>query len=441
MSSKEPISTAKFPCCPTLKQGECCDRLNFKYKLTHTADVEVAGRSTTVPVDVTIVASYERCSGDFVVGDLAYTTTLLPGEKVHLFSTDRRSRFSFDTETELSYRHAQATEENFYMTSVAREMSELTVSESGSSSSHMWGNWGAEMDSYYASAIMAGTAGGSIDGHYDDQSTRDFARSLSVHADSSHSRAVSATRTSSAISIGEVSTRAHAEGESETHLEASSRQFSNRNRCHALTFFFWRINRKQTVRFTILSIERAVRDTAAPTDVNSRPLPAPTGVSVTPTSVLGTASDRLEAETRAQQSVDAKRQQIDEPDRRATISLIGSSRTAQQPLPREIREAAAKKIDENLVKAGLIDKVGGNVSPALVNELSWEQETCLPTPGVFVKGCLDNCDICEPGIKMEISLDLERKELENELLKKQIELLEMSQEYRCCPIGQEEPTE
>jgi hypothetical protein len=32
----------------------------------------------------------------------------------------------------------------------------------------------------------------------------------------------------------------------------------------------------------------------------------------------------------------------------------------------------------------------------------------------------------------------ERKKLENELLKKQIDLLEKSQEYRCCPVNSEE---
>ena len=35
-------------------------------------------------------------------------------------------------------------------------------------------------------------------------------------------------------------------------------------------------------------------------------------------------------------------------------------------------------------------------------------------------------------------LDLARKQLENELLKKQIDLLEKSQQYRCCPADSEE---
>jgi hypothetical protein len=62
----------------------------------------------------------------------------------------------------------------------------------------------------------------------------------------------------------------------------------------------------------------------------------------------------------------------------------------------------------------------------------------MPTPGVLVKGCLDECDICEPELKQEMALNLVRMDLQNQLLKKQIELLEKSQEYRCCPAGDQE---
>jgi hypothetical protein len=71
-------------------------------------------------------------------------------------------------------------------------------------------------------------------------------------------------------------------------------------------------------------------------------------------------------------------------------------------------------------------------------QYSWERTIVLPTPGVMVKGCLDECDVCEPSLDRAIQLDLERKALENELLKKRIELLEKSQEYRCCPAGETE---
>jgi len=143
---------------------------------------------------------------------------------------------------------------------MAREVSDLTIDETGSAARHAWGDWGADMDSYYASAVFAGTAGGSIDGHYDDRSTSEFVRSLSRHAESSHYRSEQATRTSSSISIGEVNSRTRIEGESEEHFESAARVFSNPNRCHAVSFFFHRINRLQTIKFQLIAVERNIRD-------------------------------------------------------------------------------------------------------------------------------------------------------------------------------------
>ncbi|MBL8439274.1 MAG: hypothetical protein JNM61_13825, partial [Zoogloeaceae bacterium] len=80
----------------------------------------------------------------------------------------------------------------------------------------------------------------------------------------------------------------------------------------------------------------------------------------------------------------------------------------------------------------------GKVSEKIVAELSYERVSSLPTPGLMVKGCLDTCDTCEPALSRAIELDLERKALENELLKRRIELLDKAQEYRCCPCPEEE---
>ena len=82
-------------------------------------------------------------------------------------------------------------------------------------------------------------------------------------------------------------------------------------------------------------------------------------------------------------------------------------------------------MDEQLVAKNLIDKAG-NVTKETKQVIEFESEFSLPTPGIIVKGCLDECDVCEPHLK-------ERMQLENDLLRKQIELLEKSQEYRCCP--------
>jgi len=91
----------------------------------------------------------------------------------------------------------------------------------------------------------------------------------------------------------------------------------------------------------------------------------------------------------------------------------------------EMRKAILEELDKELITAGILDG-NGEPSKELKKKFDWELEISLPTAGVQVKGCLDECNTCEP----------ERREtvhLQNELLKKQIELLEKSQEYRCCP--------
>ena len=98
-----------------------------------------------------------------------------------------------------------------------------------------------------------------------------------------------------------------------------------------------------------------------------------------------------------------------------------------------VRKAALEQVDKDLVTAGLLTAVGGVVTPAAQKSFQVVAESCVPTAGVIVKGCLDTCDICEPEVQRKIQLDLDEQELRNQLLKRQIELLDKSQEYRCCP--------
>ena len=63
--------------------------------------------------------------------------------------------------------------------------------------------------------------------------------------------------------------------------------------------------------------------------------------------------------------------------------------------------------------------------------LSYEETSSLPTGGVIVRGCLDECNVCKPALERRIELELK-------LLERQIELLEKSQEYRCCPAKDED---
>src|SRR5438034_1065056 len=173
-----PGSVAALDCCPPLEPCDVCDYIDVTFRLPFRPRGGAAGR-VNVPVQIVLRFRLSRCSGPLSLGDIAYSTTLLPGESVRLFTSDRHSRFSFDSETDLSYRQ---------------------------------------------------------------------------HAASS-------------TSVGEVSPRSHAEGSSEDQYESASRVFTNPNRCHALTYLFYKLNKCQILRWELIGIDRTVLDPAAPTDV------------------------------------------------------------------------------------------------------------------------------------------------------------------------------
>jgi hypothetical protein len=103
------------------------------------------------------------------------------------------------------------------------------------------------------------------------------------------------------------------------------------------------------------------------------------------------------------------------------------------PWPEPVRQQALDQVAEDLIKQGILDPESLTVDPGFQKELSWENDSSLPTGGLIVKGCLDECDTCEPELAKLYELEVERKALENQLLQKQIDLLEKSQDYRCCP--------
>ena len=419
------------PCCPELAPAPVCDTLDFRYRLPFTR--------RDARVDVILHYRLERCSGPLALGDLVYSTTLFPGERVRLFTADRHSRWSFDSSTQLAYRHETTSEESFYTWGMARAMSDLSISESGSSSSSYeedWASGGGGASVSFLGIIEIGGGGGG--GSFDAQSASQFARNLTRHAEASSSYVAAGVRAKSTTAVGEVQQRTHAEGESESHLESSSRVFSNPNRCHAVTYFFYKVNKLQVVRFRLVGVQRVIADPAAPTNPDRKVRPSFTGnVAVMPQAVLATNKDRLDIERVARQAAMERE--------RGSLGILGTEsvgnfalRTAalrSEPLSADVRHAALEAVNAELVGAGLIEKATGQPSQKIIAELSWEREEWLPTPGILVKGCLDECDTCEPALQKQIGLELEHQKLQNQLLARQIDLLEKAQEYRCCPDG------
>jgi len=387
-----------------------------------------------------------------VLGDPIYSTTLLPGEQVRLFTSDRHTRWSYDSESSLAYRHKTTSEESFFTAGMAQAMSDLTINESGTSRSSYEESWaegggGASFSLFGIIEIGGGGGGGS----YDSESTHAFSRSLSQHAESASRYVAAGVRAKSATSIGEVEQRTHKEGESEAHYESSSRVFRNPNKCRAVTYLFYRLNKLQTIRFRLVAIERRMEDPKVPTGAYQRiPLDTTGRVTVLPEYISATNKNRLEIEKMARTSASERQQAVGSTVglARGTLYSAATLGAIKIPIDRseptfniKLRKDAIEAVDRDLAEAGLLDVKAGKPTEKLITELSWEREEILPTPGVLVKGCLDKCNTCEPALQNEIELDLERKRIDNAMLKRQIELLEKSQEYRCCPSGSEEAEE
>jgi len=421
-------------CCPVLSKEPCCDVLDFRYRLPQRVTVNDAGRQTTVTVEVILHVRLTRCPGPLFLGDPVHTITLLPGEKVKMFTSDRRTRFTLDSSTDVSYRNEQLSEENYFMAAMQNSMSDTTATDSSHAANSESGKWDFHGDASGSIGFFSVSADTNANGSHSASSTSDFLQQLHTHATASANQSVRATHAAASVSIGEVSTRTHVATESEDQFESSSREFSNPNRCHAVTFFFYRLNKKQTVKITLESIDRRVDDPAAPTKVTSNPAVSNGKISVVPTSVLATQKDRVAVEQVGRDSVVA-RQQFDFGASAAGAVLFPPVFTpVTEPLSDAVRTAALKQADANLVAAGLLTPAG-TVSVKAQEDFAVTVESCLPTPGIIVKGCIDTCDVCEPDLEKKIQLELEEQELKNQLLKRQIELLDKSQEYRCCPAG------
>ena len=135
----EPSGVAAVDCCPPLEPCDVCDHLDFAFRLPFRAG------DNRLPVEVVLRFRLTRCSGPLSLGDIAYSTTLLPGEHVRVFTSDRHSRFSYDTESQLSYRQHTTSEESYFMAGMANAVSNVNVNEEAGSTS-----------SFHSSAVGGG---------------------------------------------------------------------------------------------------------------------------------------------------------------------------------------------------------------------------------------------------------------------------------------------
>jgi hypothetical protein len=432
-----------IPCCPDLETGQTCDVLDFRRHLIYPTNVRTE-QGQVVQVEVVLHTRFTRCAGPLALGDIVFSTTLLPGEQVRLATTDRRSRFSFDSESKLSYRSEQISEEQYRMRSLRSFMSDQNVTDRGSDNYSEQGKWDFHGDASGSLGFLSASASTNAKGSHSASSTRDYLREHRAHAEMSDKQSVEATRMAHSLSIGEVSSRAHSEGESSDHFESSSRSFSNPNKCHAITFLFYRINKTEKIKFELVSIERRVLDPVAPLPVPANPFRGVGQIATVPQDVPATNTKRLDVQETAITSETRLRAVATAPSTpqvqlsrsaafNAVATAVASPAGFQVPINDDLRAKALAEVDAQLVRQRLIVRPNGEVSKEILAEINYERETSIPTAGVIVKSCLDDCNICEEEVRRREALELTRLDLQNKLLEKQIELLANSQEYRCCP--------
>ncbi len=423
--------TATIPCCPELIEDNHCDIINFSRVLTYPTTVE--GRNGKVKVEVILHFKFSRCTLGLTLGDPVYSTILLPGEKVRLSTTDRRSRFSYDSESKVSYRSEQISEEQYFMTATQKYLADASAAQSGHAESSSEGHWDFHGDASGSVSPFSLSASASTNakGNHNSSSVSDYLNQQRTHVQSAATQAVGAARKAHSVSIGEVSTRTHIEGESEDHFEASSREFSNFNKCHAVTYMFYRLNKKQKTTFELVSIERRVLDDVAPIGGVMQPSKPRTPIAFVPQDIPATAMLKRSTVVANMAATNIINTQLDtssllDSTPNLVRPILATNSDLRPPIDNEIRQKALNEVTMQLQEKNLLDKEG-KVSKEIKLSMDFESEFSLPTPGIIVKGCLDECDVCEPVLH-------ERLQLENDLLRKQIELLDKSQEYRCCPL-------
>jgi hypothetical protein len=335
-------------------------RREFRHLLWTNAN----GEPLKAPVEVVVSTRMERTAGQYLIGDLVYTLSLLPGEEVRLFTTDRRTRFSVDTETKIGYHMSASFEDHMYLSAMDTFMGQMSASswahaESGTSGSF---NTHAESSNLWDS-IWSGPEA-DMSGSFNTNSFADFVGGMSAQASTAHHVSATATNTASAVSVGAVGMRNSIEGKLDTHVEMNYRSFRNPSRTRAVTFYFFQIRRAHSVKFFVDSVnvsspERTMWRMARAT--------APNGA-------------------------------------RAAVAAAATGTPANLGSYQDFR-AAHSVVQAELVSKQLIAANGnGHSMPEAVrHQTTFQQEFSLPTPGLFVRGGRDIADVADPSLFREVT--------------------------------------
>ena len=400
----------KIPCCPILYDVNTLD-FYYRVRVPHVSD-----NGDKVLYEVTFHYQLIRSFKCYSPGDIVYSTTLLPGETVKLFSNDRRSTFSIDSESLTAVRQAAFSEDSHYLYEVASSISNVNVNDlntSSTSNSQSGSNWqaggSAGLDVGFIS-IGGGGGGSGSSSNYN--SLTSVLHQLNQNSQSASKHAQITVNSASSIAIGEVHTRNHTLGESEDIYESSSKIISNTNKCHAVTYYFYRVNKCYQSIYKLADIHFRVLAKNSFNSLIPNPLRPYTGLTISPVPVLTTSLNSVNAVINA-----------NEPSNEASNEYIQNDNNDKRIEPAEFSSEdiqVDKQFVINVIKSAIGD-IHSSVLDNLINSPEtttsssinietniWQHDFSIVSPGFTIKGCLDPCNTCEDK---EYIMDVEKEKL------------------------------
>jgi hypothetical protein len=395
------------------KKDNICDVsiLNYTYNI----------RTGNQLVEVSLRYRVERCTLDYVLSDLVHSMTLFPGEEVFLSTRSRHSIARFTDDSSVSASQSSRSSDRVWMEAYKSMATNFSQSQAGfsSSSSH----------SEYSKTDAGGSAGVNLlffsigggashsSGEFDASSSSQFFNSLNQHLTSSVHQTNQVSRDTMSVSLTQVNSHRVTTSEQKEELEVSTRRFKNENLCHTVTHYFYQIAKRQRTKITLES--RTLRALNSFADTSARMKPFRMSIANNAKLDFSAAGANTPNIGLVNNDVINRGLQF----RAAAFDQVNLQQLSATP-------AAAFEADEKLRLEAV-----KNVEAMLAKqskEFVFESLDIIPTEALFVESELGDCMICEPYVVTKHELELERMRLENVKLKREIELLDKSQEYRCC---------
>jgi len=414
------------PCLPLeMKPQPTCDIMSLSYRL------RVAAPKSKRFVLLGLHYEVERCSLEYTLGDLAYSTTLLPQERVWLSFRNRHSVSRLTEDVLYSASTHARSSESLWMDTYRNLSSDIEKTDKTRTTSSSQSSFETKGEGGYWSFLFWGGGDVEVSGKFDSQSAMDFSREVQEHLRSSFHQTNEIVRTAESTSITEINSHRAVEQEVKDELKAGVRVFQNINHCHTLTFLFYQIARRQRLRISLAGVSYRAVNPDAQTSIfrkgyqlnvadSQEVLKVSERIKYPDLAAMLKASSNPSAPRVARYVVAAKQPAVLLTD----MEFVKAAPTVDMQIPMTDRERAVDEVKKLL--------------PETSFKFEFVQETLLPTNAVYVDAKLGECLACEPYVLEKQKLELERLDLENQRLRRETELLDKHQLYRCCPPGEKE---